>query len=74
MLSVAVADIVPRGIHIGDLRALDALMHLLIGVGVSDRLFASGHNQGGAFDAHEFFHEIVCAHVQYEARDEGGVV
>jgi hypothetical protein len=36
VLSVAVADIVPSGIHIGNLRALDALVHLLIGVGMSD--------------------------------------
>jgi hypothetical protein len=36
LLSVTVADIVSSGIYIGDLRALDALMHLLIGVGMSD--------------------------------------
>ena len=74
MLSVAVADIMPSGIHIGDLRTLDALMHLLIGVGVADRLFACCDNQGWTLDAYEFFHKVVRAHVQHEARDEGGVI
>jgi hypothetical protein len=70
---VAVADVVGRSVVVKEFGARDPLVHLPVGVGVSDLVLACRHDERGSLDRRDLVHEVVRAHVKDKAGDEGWV-
>ena len=72
--SVAVADVVGRRVVVNEFGALDPLVHLPVGAGVSDLFLARRHDERGSLDRRDLVHEVMRAHVKDKAGDEGSVI
>src|ERR1700680_2911661 len=71
---VAVADVVGRRVVVKQFGARDSLVHLLVGARVSDFFPARRNDERGSLDRRNLVHEVVRAHVQDKAGDEGWII
>src|SRR5208337_2753408 len=63
-----------RRVVVKEIGARDPLVHLPVGVVVSDLVLARRHNKRGSLDRRDLVHEVVRAHVKDKAGNEGWVI